>query len=207
MTAIRAVGFDYGGVIGGNGERGIDFSKKVSALLGISFEEYKQHYFSLNHLINLGEVETWRDFWGIFLQNCGKPEKLDELMVLSDEASRQLELVDERIIELVDKLRASGYKVGLLSNNTTENGQKLRAKGLHEHFDVFHISAETKLMKPNPTAFERFAQELAIKPRELAFIDDSEKSLSTAQECGFTPILFRSREQLVEELQTIGIHV
>lgn len=40
---------------------------------------------------------------------------------------------------------------------------------------------------------------------ELIFIDDSLHSLLTASEIGYTPIHFLSNEQLIEELESLGI--
>ena len=109
------------------------------------------------------------------------------------------------MVQLVDEIRAAGYKTGLLSNTTLEGGADMRRQGLDQHFDVFHISAETKLMKPQPAAFKHFADDLGVELAELIFIDDAEKSLSTAAECGFTPIFFKGRAELREQLQEIGI--
>lgn len=203
----RAVGFDYGGVIGGVGNTGNNFSDMARLLLGVSEDTFAETYFGMNHKINLGEVATWREFWTEFLDKLGQPEKLDELMVLSDESSRNLLVIDYDMLALVDKLRQSGFKVGLLSNTTLEGAQYMREQGLAKHFDAFNASAEIKLMKPNPEAFAKLARELGVRLDELVFIDDGEKSLSTAKECGFTPILFTGRDDLLNQLQLLGIHV
>ena len=39
--------------------------------------------------------------------------------------------------------------------------------------------------------------------QKILFIDDSEKSLETAKELGYAPILFESYDQLREELQKL----
>lgn len=205
MAVYKAVGFDYGGVIGGAGKTGGDFMQEVSELLGISREELRREYFKLNHLVNEGEVTSWREFWTIFLAAVGQPQKLDQIMALSNERTKEHFIMSQPMLDLVGTLRDKGYKVGLLSNNTKENGQKLRGAGLAEHFGVFHISAETGLMKPKPEAFNLFIKELGVQPEELVFIDDAEKSLSTAQECGFTPVLFTAYDQLIKDLQELGI--
>lgn len=201
----KAVGFDYGGVIGGVGSIGVNFTRQISELLKVDEDKYKEVYFSLNHKINTGEVATWKEFWKIFLDKFGKPEKLDEVVALSDETTRHWLQMDSNMLALIDTIRQTGFKTGLLSSATVDQGNIMRSKGLDKHFDVFHISAETKLMKPDPKAFVYFTDALGIKPRELIFIDDSEKSLSTAQECGFTPILFTGYESLTAKLKRSGI--
>lgn len=201
----KAVGFDYGGVIGGVGSIGVNFTRRISELLGVSEETYKEAYFSLNHKINTGEIANWREFWQLFLEKFGQPEKLGAVMALSEEATAHWGDMDKDMLRLIDELRQKGYKTGLLSNATTDNGAKMRAAGLDEHFDVFHISADIKLMKPNPKTFEGFVRELQVLPHELIFVDDSEKSLSTAEECGFTPLLFTDYGGLVVDLKKLGV--
>lgn len=202
---IKAIGFDYGGVIGGGDKVGKRFSSEVSQVVGITEDQYREIYFSINHLINTGRVETWREFWQIFLAKLGQEDKLESLVSLSKRYSHEYIVMDDVIISLIDRLRRAGYRVGLLSNATSENAVQMRAAGLDKHFDVFHISAETKNQKPLPITFELFAQELGVRLNELVFVDDAEKSLSTAKECGFTPILYRSSKKLVTELNKLGI--
>lgn len=196
----KAVGFDWGGVL--NGKPGKFFGLRVSELLGTTHERYLEAYFHHNKKINRGEV-TWEELWSLVLTELGQPDKVQEVMKISREFNS--DNLNQDVLDLVDKLRESGYKVGLLSNNTHEKAALMREKGLDKHFDVFHISAETSLVKPEPEAFQHMADELSVSINELVFIDDSEKSLSTSQECGFTPILFESYGQLVSELKKLGI--
>ncbi len=196
----KAIGFDWGGVL--NGKPGKFFGEDVAKLLGITHEQYKDAYFHHNKKINRGEV-TWEQLWTLVLSELGQPDKVAQVMTLSDEANK--DALNIEVLELVDTLRAQGYKVGLLSNNTQEKADSMRAKGLDKHFDVFHISAETGLVKPDIAAFEHLAQSLETDISELIFIDDTDKSLSTAKVCGFMPILFADYEQLTKALRKLGI--
>ena len=58
----KALGFDYGGVIGGIGVFGNNFTDQVCEVLNISPENYRKVYFSHNRSINTGKITTWRDF-------------------------------------------------------------------------------------------------------------------------------------------------
>jgi len=200
--SYKAVGFDWGGVI--NGKPGSFFGESVSKLLRIPHDVYLEAYFHHNKKINRDEID-WVELWTLVLNELGKIDKLDEVMELSKEAS--VIKINTDIIELVDTLRNKGYRVGLLSNNTVEKAEKIRTHDIERHFDVFHISAETGFVKPDQKAFEQFAQDLGVELSELIFIDDSEKSLSTASECGYTPILFGDYSQLLNELNKLGIEV
>lgn len=197
---FKAIGFDWGGVL--NGKPGKFFGEKVAATLGITQAEYLEAYFHHNKKVNRAEI-TWEELWSLVLTELGHPDKVGEVLKISQDFNA--DALNQNVLDLVDKLRASGYKVGLLSNNTIEKAESMRAQGLDKHFDVFHISAETALVKPEPEAFQHLADELGVNIEELIFIDDSEKSLSTASECGFTPILFESYDQLANELSKFHV--
>ena len=205
MMRYKAIGFDYGGVIGGLNSSGKRFNEKVCELLSISKDEYETTYYSLNHKIQLGEIDSRAEFWKIFLEVLGKSEKLDELLDFENESAKHHRTIEPEMVSLVDKIRRQGYKTGLFSNTTLEGGENMRNQGLDKHFDVFLISSEIKLMKPDPKGFKLLADKLGVQLSELIYVDDAEKSLSTADECGFTPILFTTKEALIEELSRLGI--
>lgn len=201
-TVYKGIGFDYGGVIAGR--TGSAFARDICDLLGVSFDQYKEVYYRHNQKINV-EGLSWPEFWKLFANDIGYPEKYDDIMKISNDYAAALHRTNPEILELAHQLKSIGYKVGLLSNNTKENGQILRKLGVDKHFDVFHISAEKGHMKPSVEAFELFAKDLDVEMSELIFIDDSPKSLQTADQCGFTPILFKSYDELVAQLKALEI--
>lgn len=206
MGKIKAIGFDYGGVIGSGQRSGKKFSVEVCELLGIDQEVYREAYFSMNSLINLGKIATWREFWQLFLEKLHLPaEQIEPLVKISDKFASTYTEMDGQVLNLIDRLRSLGYKVGLLSNATKENAKLLRKAGLDKHFDAFLISAEIGIQKPDVQAFALLAEKLGVQISELAFVDDAPTSLSTAESCGFTPVLFLSCPQLVSDLTALGV--
>ena len=113
--------------------------------------------------------------------------------------------IDYQILKLVDKLRANGYKLGLLSNFGHSGAERIRELGITEHFDAFHASGETGYAKPQPEAFINLAKELGVAVTELVYIDDSPYSLSNAEKTGFYPILYTGFGELQVELGSLGI--
>lgn len=200
---MKAIGFDWGGVL--NGKPGKYFAIAVANEVGVTREEYQTAYFHHNQKINKGEV-TWEQLWQLVLDELGHPNEPDlvqKIIHISEQANA--DNLNEEMLALVGRLRANGYMVGVLSNNTAEKATLMRERGLDKQFDVLDISVETGLVKPNPEAFVHLAQRLGVDIKDLIFIDDTPKSLSTAKETGFTPILFDTYEQLVKDLQALGI--
>lgn len=202
---VKAIGFDYGGVIGGVVREKASFTQRMAQVIGVTPNEFRQVYFKINHLVNAGQLTSWAEFDELLLSKLGKPEKSEALARSRQEFESNWERMDERALDLIEQLKRNGYRVGLLSNATRNSGGKLRQMGLENKFDVFMISAEQGLQKPEPELFRRFAQELGVELNELVFIDDAESSLATAGQLGYTPILYRGYEKLVKELENIGV--
>ena len=81
----------------------------------------------------------------------------------------------------------------------------IKQLGVENHFDAFLFSAEIGLQKPDVAAFRCLATALEVDVHDLIFIDDAEASLQTAAQAGFTPILFKSAEQLRGELKDLKL--
>ncbi len=205
MTRIKAIGFDFGGVVGGDPSLGHRFTEASAKLIGIAPEEWQKVYFSLNYLLNTGQASSKEVFWRQFLDHFGQTDKLSEQIRLDKTYASRYLVLNPQILALIDALRENGYKVGLLSNANQEVKRNIESLNVASHFDVFLFSADLKLQKPSPLAFQALAQALGVDLTELVFIDDAPKSLSSASELGFKPILFESFEQLTKDLLSLDI--
>ncbi|MCA9309211.1 HAD family phosphatase [Candidatus Saccharibacteria bacterium] len=197
-----AVGFDWGGVI--NGEPGFVFTEKICEFLSIDEPTYKDIYFRHNRAFNAGKPISETELWTRVLRDLGFLDRLDDVMKFVIEY-RQTKSLNQPILDLVDKLRSDGYKTGLLSNNSVDAANMMREAGVDAHFDAFIVSAEVGLMKPDPDLYKLFCKQLGIDPKQLVFIDDSRRALESADECGYTPVLFRSFDSLMSDLKSLNV--
>jgi epoxide hydrolase-like predicted phosphatase len=205
MTMYKAIGFDWGGVL--NGKPGKFFGEAVANEIGVTPEQYGVAYFHHNMKFNSGAIDS-QELWTLVVEELGHPNEPGLVQrILEISTAANADNLNEDVLSLVDLLRRNGYKVGLITNNSADKAALMRKTGLDAHFDAFDVSVETGLVKPDPAAFNYLADELGVKVSELIFIDDTPQSLSTSKETGFTPILFDSYEQLVNDLATLGIHV
>lgn len=200
---FKAIGFDYGGVIAGIPSP--EFNKRVTRLLGVNSKTFQDVYFEFNHLMNNNNILSWQDFWKKVTEELGVFDKYDDLIKFIEELPRHE--INDQIVGLIDKLRTNGYKVGLLSNNDIAAANKFRETGLANHFDAVVISAEIGYSKPHPKAFETFIKQLGVEANELIYIDDTEKSLATAKEIGYCPVLFNNYDSLLHDLEVLGIKI
>ena len=199
MNKYKAVGFDHTGVI--VGIPASKFHQKVSEVLQVSVENFNKAFRHYNRAFNKGET-TKEEFWKSILKELTRESFYDEVMKVA-EKPREINI---DVINVIKELKNTGYKVGLLSNDTREYALPIRAEEqLDRLFDVMCVTAETGLLKPNKDAFDDFMIKLSVLPNELVYIDDSELILTAAQEFGISTILCTEPEDIRKQLQEKGV--
>ena len=112
--------------------------------------------------------------------------------------------LEEAMFEAVAKVKAGGYKTGLLSNSWGTSSYP--RERLAELFDVVVISGEIGMRKPDPEIFRLTAQKLEVDAQRCVFVDDHPGHLKGAMEEGMKTVLHRSPDQTIAELeQLVGI--
>lgn len=199
----RAVGFDYDGVV--KGGRWKDHQGQMAAYLGASLEDYEEAFGRQRALANPNLSQcTWQEFWQRVATDLGHPERGASAFALNERRIAESTLNDD-VLELVQEVRAAGYRTGLLTNHVASIATVIREEGIEPLFEVIHISQVTGLAKPDPAAFRHLAEALGVSVAELIFIDDNQSSLRRADEAGFAPILFESATQTRAALVALGV--
>ena len=67
------------------------------------------------------------------------------------------------------------------------------------------ISAEERLLKPDPAIYHRLLDRNGLVAGECLFIDDSEKNVLAARAVGMAAHHFRGAEGLAAELRGLGL--
>jgi HAD superfamily hydrolase (TIGR01549 family) len=108
-------------------------------------------------------------------------------------------------IELIEQLQDKGVRLALLSNGAGSSlGLKARYPFLNA-FEALHLSGETGIPKPYPTAFHALEQALKLPPQALFFIDDAKRNVLAAQRVGWQSHHFKDVEGLRLELEAWGL--
>ena len=196
----RAIGFDWGGVL--SGPTGEKFDEQMSGLLEVGLNEYDVTYKRHRHDFDDGRIDTVT-LWERVAQELGKSEKINAM--LEWQASRDGVELNEGIVALIKSLDEKGLKLGLLSNNTVENGRKIRQLPIISDFEVIQISGEVKISKPDIRAYELFSKSLALEPSEIIFIDDDVQNTAVARSYGMTGVKFDDINRCKDDLHSLGI--
>lgn len=97
-------------------------------------------------------------------------------------------------VSLLDSLHAQGYKLGLITNGSSETQRsKLRILGIEDKFDYVLITGEFGVHKPNPEPFLAMAEKLSAKPSALLYVGDNpENDVDASRKAGYTPVWVRT---------------
>lgn len=92
---------------------------------------------------------------------------------------------DERMRDILQRLREEGYKIAVCSNSIRETVElMLFHKGLSEHIEFFLSNEDVRFPKPHPEMFLRAMVQLGVAPRETLIVEDSHHGREAADASG-----------------------
>jgi putative hydrolase of the HAD superfamily len=193
---IKAFIFDFGGVL----MRTEDYSARQTwdAKLGLppGSVERAIHYSDLWVQTQLGRVTDDAYWIGVAEMLRMRPAEIPALRDAYFSGDR----LNYKVVNLIRELRESGYKLALLSNDSLQLEDKLRALEIFDLFDHILISAKIGVMKPDVTAYRVALQALKESPLETVYVDESLLNIRGAQPLGLRTILFRPEIDLRAEI-------
>jgi putative hydrolase of the HAD superfamily len=201
--SIRAVFFDFGGVIGRLDREQI---RTIESRYGLPENGLLKAVYG---------IPEWRDAEigrGSEARWVGAVNrKLDE-MVGRPGSGIHLEWrtmwrdIDRDVVRLAQRLKAS-YRVGVLSNSTRRlERHLLKPYGLLEVFHVVINSARVGVAKPDTRIYHAAAKSVGEPPEACVHIDDLEPNVHGAREAGFHAIHHRGDFGTLErELRALGL--
>lgn len=108
--------------------------------------------------------------------------------------------------DLVKELKENGYGIYLLSNASFHQHDYWEKIPGWEFFDGTMISADERLVKPQPQLYLRLCSEYGLNAHECVFIDDSTPNVEGAVYSGMKGIVFHNdMAELREKLRSFGV--
>jgi len=197
--SIRAIIFDFGGVL----VRMVDDKprQELAEQLGVPLSRLDELVFfsETARKASQGEIHV-SQHWQAVGQALGissgdMPKFLEKYWSADD--------VNWKLLDFIRTLRPR-YKVGLLSNAWDDLRQTMHQRwGIDTLFDEMIISAEVKLVKPDPRIFNLALERLEVKPEEAVFIDDIEENVEGARRVGMHALQYQGLDQTLEEMKRL----
>jgi FMN phosphatase YigB (HAD superfamily) len=201
-TKIRAFLFDIGNVL-----VRFDFSKAQRELAALRNGEVDAEALARFEVVKLayedGQVsraDFLREAFGHLAFGGGEAEFL--------KAWQGIFTINEPMVAVVERLKAEGYPLYLLSNTNC-----MHVEGLFRDFPVFAnftagtYSHEARASKPGRRIYEIACKQHGLTPGETFFIDDLEANIATARELGFVAHQYHPDRhgELLEALARVGV--
>jgi len=190
MTEIDTIIWDVGGVL----IRDVPISSEVQKHLELSDAVFKPLWDELIDQYGSGHISE-QTFWYGFEAEGAQPQDIAGNLLgqlLEDKL-----VVYEKVLNLVDSLKAEDYQQAVLSNTIPNHEAVLRNRGIYENFppDNVFLSHQTGFRKPDMRAFERVIKQLHLKPEHTLYVDDNEAYLQAAERVGIITVRARDSEE------------
>lgn len=161
-------------------------------LLGLSEDDFKQEWKARQEGRMRGIFPNYRTVIRDILEQRNLPyrEEQVEFLYQSRLKEKQLpfEAVRPDVIEMLDRLKKRGLKLGLISNCTAEEVLGFESSPLASRFDAVIFSYEAGLSKPQQEIYRLACERLSVAPEESIFIGDGgSDELNGAQIAGLRP--------------------
>ncbi len=199
---IKCVIFDIGGVLmGGRMEDISDRSGKVLGIdKGLLWGFWKSHKEATskgkesieNYCKLLDKKFNVKNSFGVYLKFFEEMQRTE---------------INNVGLKIIDNLKKSGYKIGLISVVADAFAKMNYNTGLYSIFDICILSCEVGFSKSESELYKTFLEKSGLKPEECVVIDDREPPLEIAKSIGFKTILFENNEKLKEDLEKFEIKV
>lgn len=89
--------------------------------------------------------------------------------------------IDNRVLDLLSKLKAKGYKIYLLSNINPYTYDFIKENSnLFTIVDGYVLSYQIHMVKPYRGIYEELLKKYSLIPKETLFIDDNARNIKTA---------------------------
>lgn len=104
---------------------------------------------------------------------------------------------------LIADLKASKYKLYVLSNMALDFIEFLRTTEVYKYFDGEVVSCYEKVVKPDAEIYKILVERYGLNPKQTLFIDDRKSNVEAAQREGICGYHFNARnpEESCDELR------
>lgn len=198
VNAIRAVLFDFGGVVAEEGFRDglVALATEQGLDAGNTHREGILAVYDSGFVLGKG---TEADFWALMRRRTG---------VAGADAKLTGRILDGFIIrpwmiDLVRQLRARGYVTGILSDQTRWLDTLNKRDNFYEVFDRIYNSYYRGKGKQDPSQFTDVAADLGLPPAAILFVDDDPGNVARARDAGLHAIQFVDRADFTCELERL----
>ncbi len=189
---IKAIIFDWGGVLGEDNNRFA--ARKLAPSYGCDRRELEQALFEEEEKYSRGEDAS--NYYRTISNMFEIPEAL---------LKKTLNSVKPWEVFYLAKNLSEHYRVFILSNQMTPRTKSIKESNDLSFFEDTFFSDEMRIKKPDPEIYKKVLDKIKLEAKECLFIDDKEDNIEAANNIGMKTILFQDIDQLKQTLRSLGI--
>lgn len=174
----RAVVFDLFNTLlpgGSDGDRTV-VNHQIAAVLGVDPQAYDDAFLAASRECFTG---AFGDLGGMIRAIAGRvggaptDEQVERAAALRRTMTADLvAAVPDPTLSTLDELRLAAWRIGLVSNVTSETPDQWRYSKLAPYFDAVAFSSELGVAKPEPGIYLAACRQLGIPPEECCYVGD-----------------------------------
>lgn len=196
--AIRAVFFDFGGVI---------MRTEYQAPRLHLAERFRLDYDDIDKIVfnsesarraSIGEI-TEESHWLDVLKRLKHPAS--EIKSFSSEFFGG-DIIDRSLVEYIRSLRGT-FHTGLISNAWSGLREFITKEKLIDIFDTVVISAEVGMTKPEARIYEIALEQAKVKANEAVFVDDMKVNIEACEKVGMKGVIFKDPQETMDQLNRL----
>jgi putative hydrolase of the HAD superfamily len=195
---IKAVLFDFGGVIAEEGFRDglAAIAKKKNLDEQTFFRAAEDVMYKTGYVTGKA---TEKVFWETLSKDTGLKE---DVRALRTEILRRF-VLRPQMLALADKIRDQGLIAAILSDQTNWLDEINRKKPFYNRFDYVINSYVLGKSKRDPSVFRDVSTIIGVNPHLMLFVDDNARNIKGAAETGMRTIQFKGIEDFKAQLEDI----
>ena len=193
---IRAVIFDFGGVLAEEGFReGLRAIGKRRGLDPVDFFNISRELaYQMGYVAGRSDE---RSYWNAVRAKTGvKGNDKD----FKEEILKRFKLKPE-MMKAAGKIKSSGFIVAILSDQTNWLDELNQRTPFHYPFDYVFNSFHLKKTKRDPSIFKDVCTHLGLQPEEVLFVDDNLDNIESAASQGLRTIHFKGVREFQKEIK------
>jgi epoxide hydrolase-like predicted phosphatase len=196
--AIRAVFFDFGGVIMRTEYQAP--RQKLAERFNMDYDEMDRAVFGSDSArrASVGEI-TEEAHWAAVLKRFKQPAS--EMQAFRDHFFGG-DVVDRKLVEYIRSLRGE-FHTGLISNAWSGLREFITKEKLIDLFDTVIISAEIGVTKPSAKIYEVALDQAKVRAGDAVFVDDMPINIEACEKVGMKGILFNDPEKSLSRLDQL----
>lgn len=115
--------------------------------------------------------------------------------------------INLQTVPIVASLFAANHRLGILSNTSEPHWEFIRRRYslVADYFEVYALSYELKVMKPDPRIFAAAADLAGVEPQAIFFTDDRPENVEAALQAGWQAVCYTSAVDLAQALSERGV--